>query len=361
MRRRGWSGWHKALGAFAALTLVLVAVSACGTGAGGKTSESGASGQASGGTTAGENGDTHGASGGTGLKRIGITQILSHPALDNARQGFIDALKDGGYVEGKTVKYDIQNAEGSQDTAKQIADKFVADRVDLILAIATPTAQAVAEATKDIPIVITAVTDPVGAGLVESLERPGRNVTGTTDMNPVKAQLELAKRLAKGNRIGVLYNSGESNSLVQVEMAKEAAASLGLELVPKAVTNTSEVKQAAESLVGKVDALYIPTDNTVVSAIRAVVDVAESAKLPLIAAEGDSVKEGALITYGIDYYKLGYQTGEMAIKILKGEAKPESMPIERQKELKLYVNKTEADKIGLEIPRDLLERADVTY
>ncbi|MBE3595881.1 MAG: ABC transporter substrate-binding protein [Hydrogenibacillus sp.] len=298
---------------------------------------------------------------GADVKKIGIMQIISHPALDNARQGFIDALKDAGYVDGNTVKYDVQNAEGSQDTAKQIAYKFVSDRVDLILAIATSTAQAVAETTQDIPIVITAVTDPVSAGLVQSLERPGRNITGTTDMNPIEEQLALVKALTAGNRVGILYNSGEANSLVQVDIAKEAAKKLDLELILRGITNTSEVKQAAESLVGKIDAFYIPTDNTVVSALRSVVDVAESAKLPIVAGEGDSVKEGAIITYGIDYYKLGYQTGEMAVKILRGEAEPKDMPIERQKELKLYINVTEAKKIGIDIPKDLLDRADVTY
>lgn len=293
--------------------------------------------------------------------KIGITQIVSHPALDSARQGFIDALKKNGYEEGKNVTFDMQNAEGSQDTAKSIADKFVSNKVDLILAIATPTAQAAAQTTKDIPILITAVTDPVDAGLVASMDKPGGNVTGTTDMNPVKEQIQLVTRLTNGKRLGILYNSGESNSVVQVKMAKEAAQEFGLTVEEAGVTNSSEVKAAAESLAAKVDAFYVPTDNTVVSALESVIGVAEAKKIPLVVGEGDSVKRGGLITYGIDYYQLGYQTGEMAVKILKGEAKPADMPVESQKNLKLYVNETEAKKIGITIPQDLLDKADEKY
>lgn len=293
--------------------------------------------------------------------KIGITQIVSHPALDSARQGFIDALKENGYEEGKNVTFDMQNAEGSQDTAKSIADKFVSNKVDMILAIATPTAQAAAQTTKDIPILITAVTDPVDAGLVASMDKPGGNVTGTTDMNPVKEQIQLVTRLTSGKRLGILYNSGESNSVVQVKMAKEAAQEFGLTVEEAGVTNSSEVKAAAESLATKVDAFYVPTDNTVVSALESVIGVAEAKKIPLVVGEGDSVKRGGLITYGIDYYQLGYQTGEMAVKILKGEAKPADMPVESQKDLKLYVNETEAKKIGITIPQDLLDKADEKY
>lgn len=293
--------------------------------------------------------------------KIGITQIVSHPALDSARQGFIDALKENGYEEGKNVTFDMQNAEGSQDTAKSIADKFVSNKVDMILAIATQTAQAAVQTTKDIPILITAVTDPVDAGLVASMDKPGGNVTGTTDMNPVKEQIQLVTRLTSGKRLGILYNSGESNSVVQVKMAKEAAQEFGLTVEEAGVTNSSEVKAAAESLATKVDAFYVPTDNTVVSALESVIGVAEAKKIPLVVGEGDSVKRGGLITYGIDYYQLGYQTGEMAVKILKGEAKPADMPVESQKDLKLYVNETEAKKIGITIPQDLLDKADEKY
>jgi len=292
---------------------------------------------------------------------IGINQYVTHASLDAARQGFIDALKENGFEEGKNVKFDMLNAEGSPDTALTISQKFASEKKDLIFAIATPSAQASAQATTDIPILITAVTDPVSAGLVDSIEKPGGNVTGTTDMNPVKEQLALVSQLTTGTRVGLLYNTGETNSEVQVNIAKEAAKDLGLTLELAGVTNSSEVKQAAESLVGKIDAFYIPTDNTVVSALDTVVAVAESNKLPVVVGEGDSVKNGGLITYGLDYYKLGYQTGEMAIKVLKGEAKPADMPIETQKDLKLYINETEAKKIGITIPQELLDKADEKY
>lgn len=290
--------------------------------------------------------------------KIGVTQIVEHPSLDAARQGFIDALSAAGYKEGEQVVYELKNAQGDQTTAQNIANQFVADKVDLILAIATPTAQAAAQATKDIPILITAVTDPVAAGLVKSMEKPETNVTGTTDMNPVKEQLELVKKFKpEAKKVGVVFNAGEVNSQVQVNAAKKAAPELGLELVEVSVSNSSEVKQAAQSLVGRVDAIYVPTDNTVVSALESVIQVAEAQKLPLIVGEGDSVKRGGLATYGIDYYKLGYQTGEMAVKVLKG-AKPAEMPIESQKELKLTVNLRAAAAEGVTVSEELKKAAD---
>src|SRR5690554_5690043 len=241
--------------------------------------------------------------------RIDITQIVEHPSLDQARQGFIDRLSELGYAEGIDIVYDIQSAQGDLATAQTIARKFQSDGVDLILAIATPTAQAAAHIVKDIPILITAVTDPVAAELVESIERPGTNVTGTSDLTPVRAQLELLKEIApNAKRVGIVYNAGEVNSVVQVEIARAAAAELGLTIVEATAGNSSEVLQAAQSLQGRVDAIYVPTDNTVVSALESVVGVAERAGIPLIAGEADSVAKGALATVGIDYYMLGRQT-----------------------------------------------------
>ncbi len=301
---------------------------------------------------------------GDGKVSIGINQLVTHDALDASRVGFLDALKENGYVEGENLEVDVQNAQGSQDTALLISNKFVSDKKDLIFAIATPSAMASAQATKDhqnIPVIITAVTDPVDAGLADSLESPGGNVTGTTDMNPVKEQLALVKQLTTGTRVGIIYNSGESNSEVQVVIAKAAAAELGLELVITTISNSSEVKAAAESLSSKVDAFYVPTDNTVVSALDSVIEVAGSNKLPIVAGEAESVKQGALITYGLDYYNLGFQTGQMAAKMLKEGLKPKDMPIESQKQPKLYINETAAKKIGITIPQDLLDRADEKF
>lgn len=289
--------------------------------------------------------------------RVGVTQIVEHPALDEARQGFIDRLAELGYEEGTDVVYDIQSAQGDFGTALTIAQKFAADGVDLVLAIATQAAQAAAQVLRDTPILITAVTDPVAAELVDSIERPGTNVTGTSDLTPVRAQLELLTMLApSARRVGVIYNAGEVNSVVQVNLAKAAAADLGLEVVEATAANSSEVLSAAQSLVGRVDALYVPTDNTVVSAIESVVLVAERARLPLIAGEDLSVEQGALATVGIDYYQLGRQTADMALRVLQGE-NPAEMSIEYQNEINLVVNLSAAQRMGVTIPEDLLANA----
>lgn len=290
--------------------------------------------------------------------KIGISQFVEHPALDAARKGFIDGMKELGYEEGKNVEYLVENAQADSATCQTIANKFKQDKVDLILAIATPNAQAAANVVKDIPIVITAVTDPVSAGLAESLEKPGKNITGTTDMNPVEEQVALVKKiLPDAKKLGVLYNAGEVNSVVQVDIVKQAAQKLGLELVEATASNASEVNQAAASLAGKVDAVYVPTDNTVASAISSVVKVTNRAKIPLIGSERGQVDQGGIATLGIDYYLLGKQTAEAADKILKG-GNPADIPITGSRDLKLIINKKAADAIGLEIPKELLSSAD---
>ncbi len=288
---------------------------------------------------------------------IGVTQIVEHPALDSAREGFIKALKDNGYVEGKNVTFIQENAQGDMSTAQTIAKKFVDKNVDLIFSIATPTTQAVKKATSTIPIVFTAVTDPVAAGLVNSLDKPGGNVTGTSDMEPINDQLKLIKDLVPGaKRIGIIYNAGEVNSTVQVKIAKDDAASLGYSIVEATVSNSSEVNQAAQSLVGKVDAIWLPTDNTVASSVAAIIKVANSAKIPVVAAEKGMVEGGSLATLGISYSDLGYQAGSMAIKILKGE-KPANIKVETAKNLQLIINQKEADAIGLKIPDSIMKKA----
>lgn len=284
---------------------------------------------------------------------IGITQIVSHPALDASRDGFKAALDEAGL----DVEYDEQNAQDDQATANAIATTFASADLDLVLAIATPTAQATAQVISDVPVLITAVTDPEEAGLVDSWEEPGGNVSGTSDLNPVAEQLELLTDISPdAESVGIVYNSGEVNSEIQVDLAEDAADDLGLSIEVATVTNSGEVQQAAESL--DVDAFYVPTDNTVVSALESILQVAESKSLPVIAAEGDSVERGSLATYGIDYEQLGYQTGEMAIQILQEDADPASMPIETQTELELMINTGAAERMGIEIPDDVLERAD---
>lgn len=293
----------------------------------------------------------------SGPLQIGIIQIVEHPALDAARQGFIDALSEAGFEEGVHVVYQLQNAQGDMAVATTIARKFVDDKVDLVLAIATPTSQAMAQATEEIPILITAVTDPLEAGLVLSMEKPGTNVTGTTDMTPVRTQLELLKELSpEARRVGIIYNTGEINSVVQAQIAKEAAPGLGLEVVEAVASNSGEVMQSARSLVGRVDALYVPTCNTVVSALEAVVIVAEENNLPLIVGEENSVERGGLATTGINYYDLGFQTGKMAIEVIEG-AEPSEMAIQSADKVETVVNLTAALNMGVEIPDSLLQRA----
>ncbi|GAB6172713.1 ABC transporter substrate-binding protein [Paradesulfitobacterium aromaticivorans] len=301
------------------------------------------------------NGTSSAANSGTDKKaiKIGIIQIVEHPALDAARQGFLETLKANGYEEGKNLTVDYKNAQNDQSTLNSIAQKFASDKLDLVLAIATPSALSMATASKDVPILITAVTDPVTAKLANSMEKPGMNVTGTTDMNPVKQQFELLKKLIpNAKKVGVIYNAGEVNSQVQVKLVKEVAVGMGLTIVEATVTGTADVMQATESLVGKVDAVYVPTDNTVVTAADAVLKVTDKNKIAVIAGESSVVDKGGLGTIGINYKNLGKQTGEMALKVLKG-SKPADMPIESQKEFDTVINKTNAALLGITIPDDL--------
>jgi len=292
--------------------------------------------------------------------KIGIIQIVEHPALDAAREGFIDQFTEHGYVEGEKITYQIQVAQGDMATANTIAQKFKNERLDLILAIATPTAQAVANLIKDKPILITAVTDPVAAGLVESAERPGSNVTGTNDLQPLAEQFALAQQLVPGaKRVGIIYNAGEANSVTQVQMAKAIADQLGLEVVEATVDTSAGVLQAAQSFIGRVDFIYVPTDNTVVSAFSSVVKVAEENGIPVFPGEENLVPQGALATVGVNYYRLGRQTAEMALRILEEGAKPESMPIESQKETELVINEDVAQALGINIPAAIRAKATI--
>lgn len=291
------------------------------------------------------------------LFKIGINQLVRHEALDASYQGFIDALEDAGYKDGENIRIDYQNAQNDQATVNTIATKLVNDGSDLILAVATPSAQAVANATRDIPILITAVTDPAGSDLVESNEAPGGNVSGTSDLTPVKLQIELLSKLIPDAKvIAVLYSSSESNSKIQVEMAKEAAKELGLEVVEATVSNTNDIEQVVQSLVGKVDAIYAPTDNTIASGMPTVAMVANPNGIPVICGEEGMVGKGGLATYGIDYYKLGRLTGEQAVRIIKDNAQTASMPIEYlpEDEYSLTVNEDVAKQLGIEIPKELL-------
>lgn len=293
--------------------------------------------------------------------KIGVVQLVEHPALDAAYKGFVDGLAQEGYVDGKNITLDYENAQGEQANCQTIANKLVNDKSDLILAIATPAAQAVANTTKDIPILVTAVTDPADAKLVASNTAPGGNVSGTSDLTPVDEQMKLLKQLIPtAKKVAMLYCSSESNSKFQVEIAKKSAAALGFETVDATVSNANEIQQVVQSLVGKVDAIYTPTDNMIAAGMATVSMVAQPAKLPVIVGESGMVKNGGLATYGINYYNLGLLTAKQAVKILKDSAKPADMPIEYSSNCDLTLNKEVAAKIGVTIPQELLDKASAS-
>ncbi|WP_026582333.1 ABC transporter substrate-binding protein [Bacillus sp. J33] len=291
---------------------------------------------------------------------IGITQFVEHPSLDAATEGFKKALEDEGFKEGENVKFDFQNAQADMNNTQTIANNFVGDKVDMIFANATPSAVSALNATKDIPILFTSVTDPVGAGLVESFDKPGDNITGTTDNHPegTSKTIDFMINEADVQNIGIIYNSGEQNSEVQVKQVKELAEPKGAKIIEASVSTSAEVKQAADSLVGRVDAIYIPTDNTVVSALESVISVANSKKIPLFVGELDSMKRGAIAASGFSYYDLGYQTGKMAAEVLKGNKKPSEIPVELPSSLKLVINKKAAEQQGLEVKEEWSDIAE---
>ena len=291
---------------------------------------------------------------------VGIVQLVEHAALDAANKGFVEGLASKGYKEGQNIAYDRQNAQADQSNLQNIAHRFVNNKVNLICAIATPAAQTVANVTSDIPIVATAVTDYKTAKLVKDNAKPGTNVTGTTDMNPVEQQLDLLLKLVPNAKsVGTIYCSSEVNSQLQIEILKKAAAAKGVTVKEATVSNVNDIQQAARSLVGKVQAIYVPTDNVLASAMPTLVSVTEEAKLPVICGEGGMVKAGGVATLGVDYYKLGFQAGEMAADILSGKSKPADMAIQAQKEFKAMVNLKEAEKIGLKVPEDVLKGAEL--
>ena len=291
---------------------------------------------------------------------VGIVQLVEHAALDAANKGFVEGLASKGYKEGQNIAYDRQNAQADQSNLQNIAHRFVNNKVNLICAIATPAAQTVANVTSDIPIVATAVTDYKTAKLVKDNAKPGTNVTGTTDMNPVEQQLDLLlKVVPNAKSVGTIYCSSEVNSQLQIEILKKAAAAKGVTVKEATVSNVNDIQQAARSLVGKVQAIYVPTDNVLASAMPTLISVTEEAKLPVICGEGGMVKAGGVATLGVDYYKLGFQAGEMAADILSGKSKPADMAIQAQKEFKAMVNLKEAEKIGLKVPEDVLKGAEL--
>src|SRR5699024_11333899 len=277
---------------------------------------------------------------------IGATQIVEHPSLDNAFEGFKAALEDAGV----DVEYDYQNAQNDQNNVKTISNNFVADNVDSIFANSTPSAVGALNATKDIPILFTSVTDPVSAELVEAMDKPGDNITGVVDLHPdsIKETIQFIDKYFEGAEVGVVYDAGEANSVTQIDLISEAVEGTSLTVTERTVANSSEVQQAAMSLASDVDVFFIFTDNTVVSALESVIGVANEQKIPLIVGEPDSLAKGGFATYGIDYHTIGYRTGEMAVEILTGEKTAADIDVEYPPSMQLFINKEAAEVQGVE-------------
>ena len=289
---------------------------------------------------------------------VAVTAIDEHPALDACRDGIRDALKAAGYEDGKNLKFIFESAGGDPAAATEIARKFAREKPDVIVPISTPSAQAVVAATIGTPVVFAAVTDPLGAKLVRDMSQPGGNVTGTSDLAPVKKHIDLIAYLTPGaRRIGVLFNPRETNSYTLVYLMKKTAMGANMTIVEAPARASADVAAAARSLVDNADVIFVPTDNTIVSKLDTVIDVATKNGVPVFAGDIDSVKRGAIAAIGMDYYNVGRQTGNMIVRVLRGE-KPGKIPVVVAEETNLYVNLAMAAKLGLEIPEDLLAEAD---
>ncbi len=294
---------------------------------------------------------------------ISVNQFVEHPALDAVLKGLQDYLKDNGV----NAEFKVHNAQANMGTATQIGQQMIGEKSDLLVAIATPSAQATAQALSKAPadlkrpLLFTAVTDPVAAGLVEAIDKPGEFVTGVSDLLPVEKHLEMITTYKPDiKKLAILYNAGEANSKAIVASVKELSSKFGFTVVEATAPKTADVYAAAKSLVGRCDAVFIPTDNTIVAALESVIKVGTQNKLPIFAADVDSVARGAVAAMGFDYYKHGYQTGAMAKKILEGAA-PGSLPVEFQKELQLQINLKAAEAMGAPAPEMLLKQASKVY
>jgi putative ABC transport system substrate-binding protein len=290
-------------------------------------------------------------------KKIAITAIVEHPALDAVRHGALEALAAEGYKDGENLSVNFQSAQGNTATAGQIAKQFVADNPDAIIAIATPTAQAVVSNTNTIPVIFSAVTEPVEAKLVPKLDGSGTNVTGASDVLPLEPQLELIKELLPNvKNIGFVYSPGEVNSTATLKQLKEIAAPMGVTIIEAPAQKSSDIAMAAQSLVGKVDLIYTSTDNNVINAYEALTKVAKEGKIPLVSSDPSVVERGAAVALGVNYHQLGVETGKITARILKGE-KPGDIPVYSAKELDLLVSQTNAKEQGLEVPQSVLDKA----
>ncbi len=301
-----------------------------------------------GGDAANDNADT--------TYKIGVMQLMDHEALNLAQEGFIAALSENGYVDGDNITLLLENGQGDTNNLSTIADKFVAEQVDLAFTIATPSTQAMAGKTSTIPIVATAVTSFTKAGLAQSDEQPGGNITGTSDMNPISDQIDLLLTLApEAKTVGLLYTASEDNSILQCQIAKDYLATKGIATVERTITNTNDIQQATTAIVEECDAIYIPTDNNFASAMPTVNEVTMAAGIPVVPGESNMVKTGGTATVGLTYYGIGYQAGMMAIDILVNGADPATMPIKGSSEFEYCLNGDVMDALNIPIPADLAE------
>lgn len=283
---------------------------------------------------------------------VAISQIAPHPSLDATKDGFLAALKDAGIVEGENLKVDYNNAQGEASNNQSIAQKIGSGGYDLALGIATPSALALADKVKDFPMLFAAVTDPVDADIISNMDKPGGNISGASDTNPVAiTQLMdfIAENFTNVKTVGVIINEGEANAVIMTKQAEAALAAHDIKLIKAVVTNTSEVQQAAQSLVGRADALYITLDNTAVSSVDAILKVARDNKLPFFSSDRDTVEAGAFATVGFKYYDHGYQVGQMAVEILKDGKNPGDMKVTVPEKLDFILNLKAAEALGITV------------
>lgn len=289
---------------------------------------------------------------------VGILQLVTHPALDAIHKGIIKGLADNGYKTGKDVKIDFQNAEADQSNLKTMSEKFVNEHADVMVGIATPAAQALADASSKIPIILGAITDPKGAKLVDSNTKPGGNITGVSDQAPIKSQLALIHQLMpQAKTLGVISTSSDDSAQVQAKMVGQLAPKAGFKVKQYTISSTNDLNQVAGQMVTQVDAIFVPTDNTIASAMQTLVQVANTKKIPVFPTVDTMVKQGGVATIGLDQFELGVQTGKMVANVLSGKSKPATTPIHFEKTGKLIVNLKQAKLLGITIPQSVIDKA----
>lgn len=291
--------------------------------------------------------------------KVGVLQLLSHPALDQIYKGLEDGLKKEGYEVGKNLKIDLQNAQGDQSNLASMGQKLVTDNNDILVGITTPATLSLSNATKDKPIIMGGITYPVEAGLIKAEDKPGNNITGVSDRTPIKQQLEIMKKvLPNMKKVGILYTASEDNSVKQAQEAEKLAKELGLEVKVSTVANTNDIQQVTESLASQTDAIFVPIDNTIASAMATVAKVTDAKKIPVFPSADTMVADGGLLGLGVDQYQIGVETAKVVAKVLKG-GDPKDMPIVLANEGVIYLNEAKAKQLGIEIPKEIKDKAKV--